>query len=129
MCIRDRNETNEASLLLQRALKVLRQSLGDDHPSTAYTRGLLGLAASDNNVVDDALDLLDSYPQGAFSSDHPWVAELGGFADVDRSPEYDLEGGLGSPGSHYSFGSLESSTSMMGEGEEGTRYQPANNDC
>ena len=100
------------TILMDSVLPVSKNILGDKHPSTLYTKGLIGLVEnllmtprtdrsgaaetetpSPQDMIDDALDYFDVYPHGKFSEKHPWVIQLGGFLTHETEHNNFLEGG------------------------------------
>ena len=96
----------EARILLEdHVLPSFERAAGiANTPDIVYTRGLVGicfsaeyelLSSSDRlipdadlesarNLIDDALEYFDTYPQGPFDNHHPWIKDLGGFVTQSR---------------------------------------------
>lgn len=109
LLLMDQNFNSEAVEILHSIVPVQTAVLGQKHPSTVYTKALIGLCVEDQDAVDDALDYFDTH--GGFTETHPWIVELGGFSE---SVHHELRGG-GSVSSTLSNGTYKSAASNDGD--------------
>lgn len=97
-CLFAMNRSYEAVILLQNeVLPIYELIIGNDHPLTIHARGRLGLClntlvhGTGEIMIHASLDLFQVYSHGHYSSNHPWVLELGGYKTQDHLIEDEEE--------------------------------------
>ena len=85
LLIEQNDQETALPVLEKRVLPVLDLALGTEHPLTVYARGLLGICYNDRKkqsgmeLIRKALLFFEDYPHFAFSAEHSFVLNLGGY--------------------------------------------------